>query len=45
VQKIVRAYERYNEVIGANRQLSLKLTDPAAESAAIEPLPGEVPAA
>ena len=36
VQKIVRAYERYNEAIGANRQLSLKLTDPAAESAAIE---------
>jgi phosphate starvation-inducible PhoH-like protein len=27
VQKIVRAYERYNEVIGANRQMSLKLTD------------------
>ncbi len=25
VQKIVRAYERYNESIGANRQLSLKL--------------------
>ncbi len=25
VQKIVKAYERYNEVIGANRQLSLKL--------------------
>jgi phosphate starvation-inducible protein PhoH and related proteins len=29
VQKIVRAYERYNEVIGANRQMSLKLTDGA----------------
>ena len=27
VQKIVKAYERYNEVIGANRQLSLKLAD------------------
>ncbi len=27
VQKIVKAYERYNEAIGANRQLSLKLTD------------------
>ena len=25
VQKIVSAYERYNEAIGANRQLSLKL--------------------
>lgn len=49
VQKIVRAYERYNEAIGANRQLSLKLTDPAAELAATEltinqPLSGEVPA-
>jgi phosphate starvation-inducible PhoH-like protein len=31
VQKIVKAYERYNEIIGANRQLSLKLTEPAAE--------------
>ncbi|MGH9558377.1 MAG: PhoH family protein, partial [Bryobacteraceae bacterium] len=31
VQKIVRAYERYNEVIGANRQLSLRLADTAAE--------------
>ena len=29
VQKIVKAYERYNEIIGANRQLSLKLTEPA----------------
>jgi phosphate starvation-inducible protein PhoH and related proteins len=50
VQKIVRAYERYNESIGANRQLSLRLTDTAAESAAIEPdltqpLSGEAPAA
>jgi len=40
VQKIVKAYERYNEIIGANRQLSLKLTDQAAE-----PAPVEVPAA
>jgi phosphate starvation-inducible PhoH-like protein len=30
VQKIVKAYERYNEVIGANRQLSLKLGDETA---------------
>ncbi len=30
VQKIVRAYERYNEAIGATRQLSLRLTDPNA---------------
>ena len=28
VQKIVKAYERYNEIIGANRQLSLKLSEP-----------------
>ncbi len=27
VQKIVRAYERYNEAIGVNRQLSLKLSE------------------
>jgi phosphate starvation-inducible PhoH-like protein len=33
VQKIVRAYERYNEAIGVNRQLSLKLSDtPPAET-------------
>src|ERR1700684_2206981 len=36
VQKIVRAYERYNEAIGANRQLSLKLSEPAAEPTLIE---------
>src|SRR5579862_3396785 len=34
VQKIVKAYERYNEIIGANRQLSLKLNDQPAEPAA-----------
>jgi phosphate starvation-inducible PhoH-like protein len=48
VQKIVRAYERYNEKIGANRQLSLKLSDTAAESAANtidQPARGEAPAA
>jgi phosphate starvation-inducible PhoH-like protein len=32
VQKIVRAYERYNEAIGANRQLSLRLAEQAAEA-------------
>jgi phosphate starvation-inducible PhoH-like protein len=32
VQKIVKAYERYNEAIGINRQLSLKLTDPSTEA-------------
>src|ERR1700693_3874104 len=31
VQKIVKAYERHNELIGANRQLSLKRADQAAE--------------
>lgn len=29
VQKIVKAYEKYNEIIGVNRQLSLKLSEPA----------------
>jgi phosphate starvation-inducible PhoH-like protein len=32
VQRIVKAYERYNETIGAARQLSLKLSEPAAET-------------
>src|SRR5579871_6855212 len=32
VQKIVKAYERYNEVIGVNRQLTLKLTDQQPDS-------------
>jgi phosphate starvation-inducible PhoH-like protein len=57
VQKIVRAYERYNEQIGATRQLSLKLSVPAkeqpaepvaervAESANDQPAPVETPAA
>jgi phosphate starvation-inducible PhoH-like protein len=31
VQRIVKAYEKYNETIGAGRQLSLKLSDPGAE--------------
>jgi phosphate starvation-inducible PhoH-like protein len=33
VQRIVRAYERYNEAIGAGRQMSLRLAEPAAEAA------------
>jgi phosphate starvation-inducible PhoH-like protein len=41
VQKIVKAYERYNEIIGANRQLSLKLSGPAPADGAAEPV--EVP--
>jgi len=36
VQRIVKAYEKYNETIGANRQLSLKLADAAPEPAAAE---------
>ncbi len=47
VQRIVKAYERYNEQVGVGRQLSLKLGEaveatPAAateESAAVEPSP------
>src|SRR3984957_7180647 len=30
VQRVVRAYERYNEAIGAGRQLTLKLAEPEA---------------
>jgi phosphate starvation-inducible protein PhoH and related proteins len=41
VQRIVKAYERYNETIGAARQLSLKLSDATTEDdngkAAAEP--------
>ena len=33
VQRIVKAYERYNDMTGAGRQLSLKLTEPAADPA------------
>ena len=36
VQRIVRAYERHNEAIGAGRQLSLKLTEPPPAEAAPE---------
>src|SRR6202043_1570082 len=38
VQKIVKAYERYNEIIGVNRQLSLKLEETAPAEAAAEPV-------
>jgi len=48
VQKIVRAYERYNEVIGANRQLSLKLGETPPLEVPAEPIsqvaPNSVPA-
>ena len=39
VMRIVKAYERYSEVSGINRQLSLKLTDDAAENANATPEP------
>ncbi len=45
VQKIVKAYERYNEVIGANRQLSLRLSESAAEAAPPEPAAPQFPVA
>ena len=45
VQKIVKAYERYNETTGANRQLSLRLAEPGAESAAGAERAPEFPAA
>ncbi len=32
VQRIVKAYERYNESIGVGRQLALKLSEPGAEN-------------
>jgi len=34
VQRIVKAYERYNEAVGAGRQLSFKLTEPPPETVA-----------
>jgi phosphate starvation-inducible PhoH-like protein len=39
VQRIVKAYERYNEAVGAGRQLTLKLTEPPAEAAPDSCLP------
>ncbi|HEY1242062.1 MAG TPA: PhoH family protein, partial [Bryobacteraceae bacterium] len=45
VQRIVKAYERYNETVGAGRQLALKLGEPATENGngngAGEAVPGE----
>jgi phosphate starvation-inducible PhoH-like protein len=41
VQKIVKAYERYNEAIGANRQLSLKLSEQPAPPAVVTLPPTE----
>ena len=44
VQRIVRAYDRYSEMTGAGRQLSLKLGDNGQDGAAPDGLPEEVPA-
>jgi phosphate starvation-inducible PhoH-like protein len=41
VQKIVKAYERYNEVIGVNRQMSLKLTDSPKVTDVAKPTDGQ----
>jgi phosphate starvation-inducible PhoH-like protein len=41
VQRMVQAYERYNEANGAGRQLTLKLSEPGAE-AAVEEIPQPV---
>jgi len=38
VQRIVKAYERYNETVGAGRQLTLKLAEP--DAGAPETAPG-----
>jgi len=43
VQRIVKAYERYNETVGAGRQLTLKLTEPAAEAAVENSPPAVTP--
>lgn len=39
VQRIVRAYERYNDLIGANRQLALKLGNENSQQAPADPPP------
>ena len=46
VQRIVKAYDRYNEIIGANRQMSLKLRGvEAAQAPPPSPEPTESPSA
>jgi len=40
VQRIVKAYEKYNEMVGAGRQLTLRLSSEASEAPA-EPASGE----
>ncbi len=41
VQRIVKAYERYQQLTGDGQQLALKLSDPAAEASASEPVPAD----
>jgi hypothetical protein len=36
VQRIVKAYERYNKKIGADRQMVIQLTDTGAEAPAAD---------
>jgi phosphate starvation-inducible PhoH-like protein len=45
VQRIVKAYERYNESIGAGRQLTLKLSEPAPSDAGAAELQPPAPPA
>jgi len=49
VQRIVKAYERHQELTGAGRQLALKLAEPASElpspaqmAPLIQPPPAEI---
>lgn len=37
VQRIVKAYDRYNELIGANRQLAFKLANETSQQVPVEP--------
>ena len=41
VQRIVRAYDRYNELIGVNRQLALKLGNENSQPIPADPLPAD----
>lgn len=43
VQRIVKAYERYNETVGAGRQLSLKLSEAISDTTAENSLPVTTP--
>jgi phosphate starvation-inducible PhoH-like protein len=45
VQKIVKAYERYQQLTGDGRQLALRLGDTPADVSATEPLPASDPMA